>query len=67
MGGGGVGIAGRLGINFGSGTRPSGAGNPVPGLVGGDSSDHWTLIALVVAEMLAVGWLRLSFKRHFGG
>lgn len=65
----GTGISGRLGINFGSGAGRAAKGQPQPfgASSGAQPSDHSTLIVLVLAEALFVGWLRFTFKKRFGG
>lgn len=62
-----AGLSAKLGLNFGGGQSSTmTSGTPGYGM-GTDASDHVTLLVLVVAELLLVGWLRFSFKKHFGG
>jgi len=62
--GGGFSLGGRI---FGGAATPDGGTNTLTGAPVTDASDHLTLLALVLIEALFVGWLRFSFKAHFGG
>lgn len=56
----------NLGVGFGGGTpggvsRRAGPSSAIPQ---GDAAYLW---ALVILEVLAIGWLRSAFKRYHGG